>query len=282
LVGKEITDAAMVTIKIVGEVGAVKAALDAGSAALRVSRQNHYNSAGRAMQFITERSTLNPIPLNGIVEVIDGGTIRAIYDDPSPLNTGGPAPVDAVSVSKVECSPLLGDVLLNTSAPASGEPLRRTNVVGGCDNGRVIGGRGDLNLDAGEFIIYQVGFANQNYAEISNLVAKLECTQNGDPNAAACGFISIVDNTAELGSIPPGREGIASWSLFVDAGVAGLATADRFVDFRVTFESRATDLPCRRSNLPSGKRCRPIRRSCTTTRTSRSAASRQPIATAMG
>ena len=33
LIGKEITDAAMVTIKIVGEVGAVKAALDAGSAA---------------------------------------------------------------------------------------------------------------------------------------------------------------------------------------------------------------------------------------------------------
>src|SRR5262245_7408821 len=33
LIGKEVTDAAMVTIKIVGEVGAVKAALDAGSAA---------------------------------------------------------------------------------------------------------------------------------------------------------------------------------------------------------------------------------------------------------
>ena len=33
LVGKEITDAAMVTIKIVGEVGAVKSALDAGAAA---------------------------------------------------------------------------------------------------------------------------------------------------------------------------------------------------------------------------------------------------------
>jgi len=34
-VGKEVTDAAMVTIKIVGEVGAVKAAIDAGSAAAR-------------------------------------------------------------------------------------------------------------------------------------------------------------------------------------------------------------------------------------------------------
>jgi len=34
-VGKEVTDAAMVTIKIVGEVGAVKAAVDAGSAAAR-------------------------------------------------------------------------------------------------------------------------------------------------------------------------------------------------------------------------------------------------------
>lgn len=34
-VGKEVTDAAMVTIKVVGEVGAVKAALDAGSAAAR-------------------------------------------------------------------------------------------------------------------------------------------------------------------------------------------------------------------------------------------------------
>jgi len=34
-VGKEVTDAALVTIKIVGEVGAVKAAIDAGSAAAR-------------------------------------------------------------------------------------------------------------------------------------------------------------------------------------------------------------------------------------------------------
>ncbi|MGH7596285.1 MAG: BMC domain-containing protein [bacterium] len=34
-VGKEITDAAMVTIKVVGEVGAVKAAVEAGSAAAR-------------------------------------------------------------------------------------------------------------------------------------------------------------------------------------------------------------------------------------------------------
>jgi ethanolamine utilization protein EutM len=34
-VGKEVTDAAMVTIKVVGEVGAVKAAVDAGAAAAR-------------------------------------------------------------------------------------------------------------------------------------------------------------------------------------------------------------------------------------------------------
>jgi len=34
-VGKEVTDAAMVTIKIVGDVGAVKAAIDAGSVAAR-------------------------------------------------------------------------------------------------------------------------------------------------------------------------------------------------------------------------------------------------------
>ena len=224
-------------------------AVDPGSAILRVGRQSHYTSALRRMQFITKRmstsaapSTLNPIPLNGVVEVQDGGTIKAVYDDPSPLFTGAPVPLDAVSTSKVECTPLLGEVLLNTSAPDSGEPLRRTNVSGGCDAGRAIGTHGDLNLDAGEFIVYQVGFANQNFAEISNLVAKLRCTQNGDPNVAACGFINIVDNTAEMGNIPPGREGIASWSIFVDAGVAGLATAQRFVDFEVTFESRGTDL----------------------------------------
>jgi len=34
-VGKEVTDAALVTIKVVGEVGAVKAAIDAGSVAAR-------------------------------------------------------------------------------------------------------------------------------------------------------------------------------------------------------------------------------------------------------
>ncbi len=218
-------------------------AVDAGLTDLRIGRQNHYTSAARRLQFTGNRpGSPTPIMLNGIVEAQDGWSIRAIYDDQSPVNTGGPVPLDAVNVSRVECTPLLGDVLLNTSVAAAGEPLRRTNVSGGCDVGRVTGVRGDLNLDAEEFVVYQVGFANQNFAEIPNLVAKLTCTQNGNPGAPACGFISIIDDTVELGAIPPGREGIASFSIFVEDGVRTLATADRYVDFQVTFTSRASDL----------------------------------------
>ncbi len=120
---------------------------------------------------------------------------------------------------------------------ASGEPMRRTNISGGCDTGRVPGSRGDLSLDAGEDVVYQVGFANQNGKAIPDLRATLSC----QPGAGACDQLSSAGApvsggaTVDLGMVPAGREGIAAWTLHVDDDVKNLATADRYVDFVVTF-----------------------------------------------
>jgi len=175
--------------------------------------------------------------------VQDGWTVRAVYNDQSPTNVGGPLPAPAVSTARVNCKPFLGEVRLNTSAAAAGEPFRRTNIVGGCDVGRVVGGRGDLNLDAGEDVVYQVGFANHNTDGIPDLRATLSC-QTG---VGACDSLSSLGSaltggtTVDLGYIPPGREGIAAWTLHVDQNVKSLATADRFVDFIVSFSAVGSD-----------------------------------------
>src|SRR5262249_29244329 len=122
---------------------------DAGDPTFHVSRAMHYNSDARRVQFIGNRpGAPNPILNNGIIEVADGWTLKAIYDDKTPTSTGGPEPDDAVSTARVLCKPFLGDVLL----PIAQDNARRTLVTGGCDVGRTIGGRGDFFLDSGETV----------------------------------------------------------------------------------------------------------------------------------
>ncbi|MGH9867143.1 MAG: thrombospondin type 3 repeat-containing protein [Candidatus Polarisedimenticolia bacterium] len=216
---------------------------DPGPAALRVARANHYTSNNVRLQFIASRpGAANPISNNGILEVKSGWSLRATYDDQSPTSPGGPVPNDAVSTSRVDCAPLLGPVLLfPAGGAASGDPLRRTLVTGGCDVGRNLGGRGDFYFDAGESIVYQVGFANQNLDTAINLRATLSCTDPVPGGANPCSFLGPLPQSVELGEIPGGREGIAAWTLNVDAGVKTLATADRAVDLVVSFSSRGTD-----------------------------------------
>ncbi len=213
-------------------------AVDAGTSALGVARANHYTSASRRLQFIGDRTgTQEPIARNGLLEVEDGSTLRAAYDDPSPSRPGGPAPDDAVTTAQVRCAPSLGPVLLDLAL----ENSRRTLVSGGCDAGRVPGSRGDLYLDAGESVIYQVGFANNNPARPVNLTATLSCLDPVPGGTDPCSHLTIVTPAVELESVPPGREGIAAWAIRIGAGAASLATADRAVDLRVTFDSRGTD-----------------------------------------
>jgi hypothetical protein len=224
--------------------GAVSCAgVPSGTTVLRVGKQNHFLSNARRLQFIANRpGALNPINNNGIVEVKSGWTLRAVYDDQSPTNPGGPVPDDALNVARVDCNPTLGPVLLFPAGGAgSGDPQRRTLVTGGCDVGRNIGGRGDFYFDAGEAIVYQVGFANQNLDGTINMRATLSCTDPVPGGANPCTFLSPLPQTVELGEIPGGREGIAAWTVNVDVGVKTLATADRAVDLVVSFQSRGTD-----------------------------------------
>src|SRR5262249_7430479 len=132
-------------------------AADPGDSGLRVARANHYTSNSRRLQFISKRpGAPNPIANNGVVEGHDGWKLRAVYDDKSPTSPGGPEPDDAITTAKMNCTGSVGPVMLFTVNPIppgigrTGETLRKTLVVGGCDVGRTIGGRGDYYLDAGE------------------------------------------------------------------------------------------------------------------------------------
>src|SRR5262249_32950314 len=141
----------------------------------------------------------DPIPNNGILEVRDGWTVKAIYDDASPTAPGAPTPDAAVTTARVKCAPFIGSTLLSVSR----ENARRTLVTGGCDIGRAAGARGDFFLDAGESVVYQVGFANQNPSTPVNLRATLSCTDPVPGGADPCAFLTIADPTVELGIVPP-------------------------------------------------------------------------------
>jgi hypothetical protein len=164
----------------------------AGVSSLRVGKQNHFLSNNRRLQFISDRpGAANAISNNGIIEAKNGWTLRAVYDDQSPTHPGGPVPEDAVTTAQVNCAPLMGPVMLFPAGGAgSGGPQRRTLISGGCDVGRGIGGRGDHYLDAGESLVYQVGFANQNLAAAIDLKATLSCADPVPGGADPCSFIS--------------------------------------------------------------------------------------------
>ncbi|HZI94648.1 MAG TPA: thrombospondin type 3 repeat-containing protein [Patescibacteria group bacterium] len=213
---------------------------DPGDPTLRVSRSMHYNSDSRRVQFLPVASrpgAPNPIFNNGIIEAADGWTLKAIYDDKTPTAAGGPEPDDATTIARVNCKPFLGDVLLGSAQ----DNARRTLITGGCDVGRTVNGRGDYFMDAGETVIYQVGFDNQNPSTPINLKATISCSDPVPGGANPCSFLSFPQPTVELGIIPPGREGIGAWTIVVDAGVKTLATTDRAVDLQINFASRSTD-----------------------------------------
>ncbi len=217
--------------------------VDPGSAAFRIGRSNHYNSNARRVQFVRvaagDRTTAF-IPNNGIVEVTQGYTVRATYDDKSATAFPGgasPEPDDAMTMASVTCRPLIGPVLIGQVE----ENFRRRVITGGCDVGRTRGGRGDYFLDAGETVLFQAGFANQNSSQPVNLRATISCADPVPGGANACSSLQFVQPSLELGTIPPGKEAIGMWEIVVDQGVKALATADRVVDLQVTFTSRSTD-----------------------------------------
>jgi hypothetical protein len=211
--------------------------VDAGPSTLRVGRAMHYTSAPRRVQFTANRpGTPDPIAENGLVEVRDGWSLRAVYDDQSPTRPGGPVPEDAVTTASVTCKPILGAALLHTA----GEN-RSALMSGGCDVGAIKGSRGDAYLDANESVVYQVAFANQSVTSSIALSATLACLDPVPGGADPCTQIQILSPKVDLGVVPPGREGVGAWTIKVAPAVTSLATADRSVDLRVTFIARGTD-----------------------------------------
>ncbi len=227
----------------------------AGGSGFRVSRDVHYDSVARRVQNVSDTLGRAPIFNNGVVEVDHGDIIRGTYVDITPAFGGlglAPVPEPAIVEARVNCEPLLGPVLANLGD----DDNRRTLVVGGCDVGRNRGGRGDFFMDAGENVVYQVGFANNNRKATLNLRATLSCQ---DPCSSAtpppacsgaappaggnpCNYIDIPRPTVELDQVPPNREGIASWVITVDEAVASeVDPSDLAVDLTVTFEQRGTE-----------------------------------------
>jgi hypothetical protein len=230
-----------------------------GASAFRVGRDVNYNSNSRRVQNPKTYGSSGGTFYNGIVEVEDGFTVKAIYDDKTPVvgaPGGGPEPVDAVTVAQVSCKPFIGKVLLGTGAlpvrGVAGENARRTVITGGCDLGRQQGGRGDFFLDAGETVVYQVGFSNQSAAVPVNLKGTLSCIDPVPGGVNPCSSITILQPNAELGLIPSGREGVASWSLRVEDSARTLTGADGAVDLRVCFNARSTDFA---GQLESSDQC---------------------------
>ncbi|MGH9870390.1 MAG: thrombospondin type 3 repeat-containing protein [Candidatus Polarisedimenticolia bacterium] len=209
--------------------------VDPGSSALRVSRAMHYNSSSLDLGTPVVGG---PVPFNSLLEVMEGWTLQAVYDDPTPVVMvgGRPIPLDAVTTARVRCRPFLGPTLLTLED----ENARRTVISGGCDEGRVRQAPGDLFLDADESVVYQVGFANHGHEALEDLRATLTCADPlpGFPNP--CAFVTIVRANAVLGTIPPGSEGVAAWTLKIAPTVVTLLggpPADLAVDLTVTFSA---------------------------------------------
>ncbi len=225
---------------LVDQEGGFTFTVDPGAPDFRVGRANHYNSNTRRTQNVKHALGRDPIPHNGIVELDDDCVVKAIYDDITPMIGGigaSPKPDVAWTTAQVQCDANMGAVL----RVLGDDDDRRTLIVGGCDVGRTRATRGDLFMDAGEQVVYQVGFANNNRTTTLNLRAKLSCEDPIPGGANPCSSLTIPDPVAELDQVPPAREGIASWSILVDENVVNLPLADRAVDLVVKFESRSTD-----------------------------------------
>jgi hypothetical protein len=184
----------------------------------------------------------DPIPNNGVIEVEDGATIRAVYDQDSddnpatfPEDTGD---VDVFTTAPVICRPFLGEAFF--ARPL--QNARSSIVSGGCDASRIAGSRGDRHLDAGETVLYQVFVTNHGREEVRNLRAALSCVNPEGTAGDPCGTITILDPVQSVGRVPFGREAAAVWAVRVGEGARNLSTANRIVELRASFTAEGPGL----------------------------------------
>jgi hypothetical protein len=206
-----------------------------GGAAFRVWRGMGGVSESKRVQYIGGLNR-SPIASNGLVEVTEGDTIRALYADADP----GDSTVEADA--KVVCKPVIGEAYVNPGL----ENFTQRVIAGGCDVGRFIGNRGDIGLDSKETVNYQINFTNHSGTQINNLRATLECldpvpggVNPCDPNQAA--HITILDPVQHLGRLPFGRRATGTWGIKVEEPVSGLSGADAVVLLKATFQASNTD-----------------------------------------
>jgi len=202
---------------------------------------------------------------NGVLEVQGGDSIEVSYADAAPVST-------QVASSTVDCIAevdvaVFGQTGLNN----------QFNITGGCDlpaGGTFV--QGDLNLDAGENIVYSVAFQNSGSATLIDLEATLCCQDPDtldavnpcsvldpscgvgevcnlflDPPPASYPSDCVLGKTA-IGDVPPvppnSTRGTVITAATFNLQVAGNLTAtlpdptDRVVDLTTTLGSPSTDV----------------------------------------
>jgi len=213
------------------EAGIAFAPINAGASTFRIWRRMGNVSAATRVQYIGDLGR-GPILNNGIVEVQDGQSIRAVYQDPN--NIGDPT---AIALSKVQCKPLVGNAYIGLAI----ENFKQHVIAGGCDIGRAVTLRGDFNMDAKERLQYQVYFTNHGSAELVDLLAHLTCINPTGTTQNPCQYITITDPDQHIGRLPYGMAGAALFNIVVRSDVATLSTANRVVELKTTFVANSTD-----------------------------------------
>ncbi|HXH27461.1 MAG TPA: hypothetical protein VNL37_00340, partial [Candidatus Polarisedimenticolia bacterium] len=161
---------------------------------------------------VAVRSSQQPVPYNGVLEGLDGDTIRVRYQ-------GQPRPLEARA--RLRCA----TTLLQSSLEVPGQSDPGALIGGGCD--------GDDSLDSGERLTYSIALSNFGRDDdLRDVVARL--TPAG-PGAAA---IRVLDSPRMIGRVPGGQATGVTFTLFVDPqAAASLAMADRRVDLVLTLET---------------------------------------------
>jgi len=196
---------------------------------------------------------------NRVLEVQGGDSIEVSYADAAPVAT-------QVASSPVDCvAPIDVAVFGQTGAN------HQFNITGGCDV--PAGGtftQGDLNLDAGENLVYSVAFQNSGSQTLVGLQATL-CCQDPDPLdgvnpcsvlKATCGVgedcnpspgdADCILGVTSIGDVPPvppnSARGTVTTAATFNIQVASTLTAmlpdptDRVVELKTTLGSPSTDV----------------------------------------
>jgi hypothetical protein len=220
-------------------------------------------------QLVQLRDTALGLANNGVLEVKGGESIEVSYADAAPVSTQvASSVVDCIAAVDVA---VFGQTGLN----------HQDNVTGGCDlpaGGTFV--QGDLNLDAGENIVYSVAFQNSGTATLVGLEATL-CCQDPDTldgvnpcvvlkstcvgdgpgpgadkgcltNPPSAGDPECILGVTAIGDVPPvppnSTRGTvitaATFNLQVASNLEALipTVSDRVVDLKMTLGSPSTDI----------------------------------------